>query len=105
MLQTRCFSTGPVILVFNFHVNFLSVTGRDLLNESNTFTLNPKPVALWRRFGVSLNPKPFSSPRATIQNEAAVKRVSAACLYRLFDRYFYLRENENKLDGFIILSL
>ena len=57
------------------------------------------------RFGVSLNPKPFSSPRATIQNEAAAKRVSAACLYRLFDRYFYLRENENKLDGFIILNL
>ena len=42
---------------------------------------------------------------STIQNEEAAKSVSAACLYRLFDRYFYLRENENKLDGFIILNL
>ena len=57
------------------------------------------------RFGVSLNSKPFSSPRATIQNEVAAKRVSAACLYRVFDRYFYLHENKNKLDGFIILNL
>ena len=50
MLRTYCSSTGPVILVFNYHVNFLSVMGRDLLNESNTFTLNPKPVALWCLF-------------------------------------------------------
>ena len=46
MLRTYCSSTGPVVLVFNYHVSFLSVTGRDLLNESNTFTLNPKPGAL-----------------------------------------------------------
>ena len=50
MLGTHCSSIGPVILVFNYHANFLSVTGRDLLNESNTFTLNPKPVALCRIF-------------------------------------------------------
>ena len=88
-----------MILVFNYHVNFLSVSGRDLLNESNTFTLNPKLVALWHLF----EPKAISSPRAAIQNEAAAKCVSAACLYSLFDRYFYLREN--KQDGFIILNL
>ena len=50
MFRTYCSCIRPVILVFNYHVNFLSVTGRDLLNESNTFTLNPKPVALWRLF-------------------------------------------------------
>ena len=79
----HCSSTGPVMLVFNFHVNFLSVTGRDLLNESNTLALNPKPVALCRLF----EPDAISSPHATIQNKAAAKRVSAACLYHLFDRY------------------
>ena len=104
ILRTHCSSTGPVILVFNYHVNFLSVTGRDLLNESNTFTLNPKPVALWRLF----EPEAifFSTCCMCYSKRGwAAKRVSAACLYRVFDRYFYLRENENKLDGFIILNL
>ena len=50
VLRMHCSSTGPVVLVFNYHLNFLSVTGHDLLNESNTFTLNPKPVVLWHLF-------------------------------------------------------
>ena len=104
MLRTHCSCTGPVILVFNYHVNFLSVTGHDLLNESNTFTLNPKPVALWRLF------KPeaiffFTCCMCYSKRGRAAKRISAACLYRVFNWYFYLRENENKLDGFIILNL
>ena len=95
MLRTHYSSTGPVILVFNYHINFLSVTGRDLLNESNTFTLNPKPVALWHLFEL----KPFSSPHAAcaIQNEAEQQSVYplSACIVCSIDTFTCVRTKTN----------
>ena len=102
MLRMHCSCIGPVILVFNYRVNFLSVTGRDLLNESNTFTLNPKLVALWCLF----EPEAIFFSMCYYSKQGSSKNgVSAACLYRVFNRCFYLCENENKPDGFIILNL
>ena len=105
MLWTHCSSTGPVILVFNYHVNFLSVMGHDLLNESNTFALNPKPVVLWRLFE-PLNPKPFSSPHATIQNYSkwGSNKACICCLPVSCVRSILLLEWERKQTRWIYHS-